>query len=417
MNYKLDNVQLHDPELYNLIRREEHRQETTLEMIASESIQSPQLLEINACAFNNKTVVGALGGQHIAGSEVADQLISLTAERACKLYGAEHANVQVYSGSTANYAVYAACLEIGDQVLAIRSDHGGHATHGSSDNIASKMYRFAFYSVTKDTNLIDYDELERMAHELRPKLIVGGGNTYSQCVDYARIASIAKSVGAYFMFDMAHYTGLVAAGLMPSPVPYADFVTGSTTKTICGPRSGFILCKKEYAEMIDRGACPQIVASLHLQTMAAMAHAFEYATRPEFKRLMQRTVDNAQALCRALQQRGFKIVTDGTLCHLMVIDMRNRNISGKEFVQVLEKIKLSVNPVPVPYDPSPVRNGIRIGCTVCAQRGMGSAQMEQIASIIDRVSRDPYNETLLAECAKEVQTITEQFPLYGQYDA
>ena len=416
MNYKLDNVQLHDPELYNLIRREEHRQETTLEMIASESIQSPQLLEINACAFNNKTVVGALGDQHLAGSDVADQLIRLTAERACKLYGAEHANVLVYSGSTANYAVYAACLEIGDQVLAIRTDHGGHATHGASGNIVSKMYRFAFYSVTEDTNLIDYDQLERMAHELRPKLIVGGGNTYSQCVDYARIANIAKSVGAYFLFDMAHYTGLVATGLLPSPVPYADFVTGSTTKTICGPRSGFILCKKEYAEMIDRGACPRIVASLHLQTMAAMAHAFEYATRPEFKCLMQRTVDNAQALCRALQLRGFKIVTDSTLCHMMVIDMRNRNISGEEFVQVLDKIKLSVNPVPVPYDPSPVRNGIRIGCTVSAQRGMGGAQMEQIASIIDRVSRDPYNEMLLAECAKEVQTITEQFPLYGQYD-
>lgn len=415
MQYRLDRVQQHDPELYDLIRKEETRQETTLEMIASESIQSPQLLEVNACAFNNKTAVGAIGDQHLAGSEIADQLMELTAERACRLYGAEHANVQVYSGSTANYAVYAACLEIGDQVLAMRTDHGGHATHGSEGNMVSRMYRFAFYSVTEDTNLIDYDELERLANELHPKLIIGGGSTYSQCVDYARIAAIAQDVGAYFLFDMAHYTGLIAAGLLPSPIPYADFVTGSTTKTICGPRSGFILCRKRYAEMVDRGAYPRVIASMHLQTMAAMAHAFQFAATPEFKALMQRTVDNAQALCGALQARGFKIVTNGTVCHLLVIDMRSRNISSKEFVRVLEKIKLSVNPVPIPYDPSPVRNGIRIGCTVSAQRGMGHVQMEQIASIIDRVSREPYNEEVLAECAEEVQMITEQFPLYGQY--
>lgn len=416
MQYKLDRIRAHDPELYELIRKEEKRQETTLEMIASESIQSPQLLEVNACVFNNKTAVGALGDQHLAGSDLANQLMEMTAARACKLYGAEHANVQVYSGSTANYAVYAACLNIGDRVLAMRTDHGGHATHGADSNIVSQMYRFAFYSVTEDTNLIDYDELERLANELHPKLIIGGGSTYSQAIDYERIRDIAKSVGAYFLFDMAHYTGLIAAGLLPNPVPYADFVTGSTTKTICGPRSGFILCKQKYADMIDRGAYPRIIASMHLQTMAAMAYAFQHAATPEFRALMQRTVDNAKALCGALQSRGFKIITDGTVCHLMVIDMRNRGVSGKEFSKVLEKIHLSVNPVPVPYDLSPVRNGIRIGCTVSAQRGMGPAQMEQIASIIDRVSRAPYQETVLKECAGEIQSITEQFPLYGQYD-
>lgn len=416
MQYKLDEVRKFDPALFDLISEEQVRQESTLELIASESIQSPQMLEINACAFNNKTAVGRIGDQHMAGSEVVEKLMKLTAARACEIYGAEHANIQPYSGATANYSIYSACLNIGDTVLAMNPKHGGHGTHGSSGNMVSKMYRFEFYSVDPKTQLIDYDELEQKARALKPRLIIAGGSTYSQYIDFERMAAIAHEVGAYLHADMAHYTGLIAAGLIPSPVPYADFVTGSTTKTICGPRSGFILCKKEHADMVDKGVYPSVVASMHLQTMAGMAHAFYFAGTPEFRHIMKKTVENAQALCGCLQKRGFDILTGSTHCHLMIVDMRNRGISAKEFVNVLDRVSISTNPVEIPYDTSPVRNGLRIGTTVCSQRGMGSEQMEIIADIIDRVSRAPSDEQVLAECARQVRELTEQFPLYGYYD-
>lgn len=413
VQYKLEATKKYDHELYELIVREQERQENTLEMIASESIQSPQLLEINACAFNNKTAVGPIGEQELMGSEIAEELMKLTAQRACKAFEAEHANIQPYSGSTANFSVFAACLKAGDLILAMRPDQGSHPTHGSSANIVSQLYRHAFYSIDSETQLIDYDELERMAHELHPKLIIAGGSAYSQLIDYERIRHVAKSVGAYFMVDMAHQSGLIAAGVIPSPVPYADFLSSSTTKTICGPRSGFVLCRKEYAEMLDRGVHPGLIASLHLQTMAAMAHTFLYATTPEFKATMQRTVDNAQVLCAALKEKGFEILSGGTKTHLMVLDMRNRNISGQMFADALEKIRLSVNAVPIPYDPSEEPNGIRIGCTVSAQRGMGAVQMQQIADIMDQVAKAPTDETVLENCRRKVQEITRDYPLYG----
>jgi len=416
VQYKLDEVRRFDPELYELIHQEQERQERTLELIASESIQSPQLLEINACAFNNKTAVGRIGDQHMAGSDVVEALMQLTARRACELYGADHANIQPYSGATANYSIYSACLNIGDTILAMNPKHGGHGTHGASGNMVSKMYRFEFYSVDEKTQLIDYDALEAKAMAIRPKLIIAGGSTYSQCIDFKRMSEIARAADAYLHVDMAHYTGIIAAGLIPSPVPYADFVTGSTTKTICGPRSGFILCKKEHADMVDRGVYPSVVASMHLQTMAGMAHAFYYAGTPEFRRVMQKTVENAQTLCGCLQKRGFNILTGGTQCHLLIVDMRNRGISAKEFVQVLDDIGISTNPVDIPYDDSPVRNGLRIGTTVCTQRGMGRAQMETIADIIDRVSKAPKDTLALEECARKVRELTAEFPLYGYYD-
>ncbi|MBR3005885.1 MAG: serine hydroxymethyltransferase, partial [Erysipelotrichaceae bacterium] len=333
-----------------------------------------------------------------------------------RLYGADHANVQVYSGSTANYAVYAACLKVGDTVLAMSPHQGGHATHGSKANIVSEIYNFVHYGVDPASQLIDYDKLRQLALEAKPKLIVAGGSTYSQSIDFAKIAEIAGEVGAYFLVDMAHYTGVIAAGLMPSPVPYADFVTGSTTKTICGPRSGFILCKKQYAEMIDNGAYPKVVASLHLQTMAAMAHAFKYAQSREFIEVMKATVRNARKLCLELQKRGFKIVSDGTECHLMVVDLRNRGINAKAFSKILESINVSTNAVDIPYDDSPVRNGLRIGCTVVAQRGMGDREMEEIADIISEVAENPYDENVLRRNAERVKALCDQFPLYGRFD-
>ncbi len=416
MQYILEETGKFDPELYDLIKREEERQEYTLELIASESIQSPQLLEINGCAFNNKTAVGKPGDMHLLGSQFADELIALAAKRACELYGADHANVQVYSGSTANYAVYAACLKLGDTVLAMSPNQGGHATHGSSANIVSEMYHFVHYGVDPDTQLIDYDKLEKMAEEVRPRLIVAGGSTYSQLIDYERIGNIARKVGAYFLVDMAHYTGLVASGVIPSPVPYADFVTGSTTKTICGPRSGFILCKQKFADMVDTGAYPRVVASLHLQTIAAMAHAFEYAKTDVFKSLMAFVVRNADALAQALQSHGIRVVSGGTKNHLLVADMRGSGVNGKEFAKILEKIKLSVNAVDIPYDDSPVRNGVRMGCTVLSQRGMGPEEMAEIAEMISDVYHNPYDEAVLSATAKKVRALCERFPLYGKYE-
>lgn len=416
MQYHLEETRKFDPELYELIKLEEQRQQNTLELIASESIQSPQLLEINGCAFNNKTAVGKPGDMHLLGSQYADALITLTAQRACQLFGAEHANVQVYSGSTANYAVYAACLKVGDRVLAMSPSQGGHATHGSASNYTSQVYRFEHYGVDPESQLIDYEELEKKAMEFRPKLIIAGGSTYSQFIDFEKISQIARKADAYFLVDMAHYTGLVAAGLVPSPVPWADFVTGSTTKTICGPRSGFILCKQKYADIIDDGAYPKIVASLHLQTMAAMAHAFGYARTDAFKEVMKATVDNAAALAGELQKRGFTIVSGGTRCHLMVVDMRNKGINAKAFAKVLESINVSVNAVDIPYDTSPVRNGVRIGCTVVSQRGMGKAEMAEIADIIAAVAANPVDQAVLDRCAVRVRTLCDRFPLYARFD-
>ncbi len=416
MQYHLEETGKFDPELYDLIRCEEERQQNTLELIASESIQSPQLLEINGCAFNNKTAVGKPGDMHLLGSEYADELMALCAKRACELYGAEHANVQVYSGSTANYAVYAACLQVNDRVLAMSPKQGGHATHGSSANIVSQIYQFRHYGVDPISQLIDYDELEKMALEYQPKLIVAGGSTYSRSIDFPRMREIADKVHAYLMVDMAHYTGLIAAGLMPSPVPYADFVTGSTTKTICGPRSGFILCKKEHADMIDEGAYPKVVASLHLQTMAAMAHCFLYAGSDAFREVMQSTLNNARALAKGLMERGLPVVSGGTDSHLLVLDMRKQKVDGKRFAKILEGIKLSVNAVDIPYDDSPVRNGVRMGCTVLSQRGMKEKEMDEIAQIIKDMAEGFEDPAVVKDCAERVKDLCDRFPLYARFD-
>lgn len=417
MQYRLEATKRCDPDLYRLIVQEQARQESTLEMIASESIQSPQLLEINGCAFNNKTAVGPIGEQELMGSHVAEELMKLTAERACAVFGAEHANIQPYSGSTANFSVFAACLQAGDLILSMRPDQGSHPTHGAENNIVSQLYRHAFYSIDPETHLINYNELERMAQELHPKLIIAGGCAYARLIDFERISWAAKAVGAYFMVDMAHQSGLIAAGVIPSPVPYADFLSSSTTKTICGPRSGFVLCKGKYAQQLDHGVHPGLIASLHLQTMAAMAHTFFYAATPAFRATMQRTVDNARALCESLQCRGFRILSGGTDTHLFVIDLRGRTLGGQAFVDALEKTGISVNAIQIPYDEPSSLNGVRVGCTVCAQRGMGRAEMERIAAIFDRVASSPQDAAVLAACAKEVRTLTEAFPLYGLYDS
>lgn len=301
-----------DPVLAGLVDEELKRQEHNIEMIASESTAPLAVMELTGSVFTNKTLEGYPGKRFQAGSHIADKVEVLACERAKELFGAEHANIQSYSGSTANYSVFASVLEPGDKVLSMRLDQGGHLTHGSPANWVSKIYNFEFYAMDPKTELIDYDALEAKAKEFQPKLIIAGASSYSRLIDYERIANVAKEVGAYFMVDMAHIAGLVAAKVIPSPIPYADFVTSSTTKTFCSARSGMVFCKEKYAKLLDKGTFPGALGSIQLHTMAAKAWSFQYAASEEFHAIMEQVVKNAKCLAEELTKYGFRIVSGGT---------------------------------------------------------------------------------------------------------
>ena len=317
-----------DPEVAEIVDEELDRQEHNIEMIASESTAPLPVMELSGCVFTNKTLEGYPGARFQAGSHVADKLEILANERAKELYGAEAVNIQPYSGSTANYSVYASILQPGDKILSMRLDQGGHLTHGSPANWVSKIYHFEFYSIDRETGLIDYDGMEEKAKEYQPKLIIAGASSYSRLIDYERISKIAKEVGAYFMVDMAHIAGLVAAKVIPSPIPYADFVTSSTTKTFCSARSGMVFCKKEHEKLLKKGTFPGALGSMHLNTMAAKCWSFKYAASDEFRQIMQQVVKNAQCLAEELKGYGFDIVSGGTDNHLLVADLRAKGIAG-----------------------------------------------------------------------------------------
>lgn len=409
-----------DPEIYELLVEELHRQENNIEMIASESTAPLEVMELSGSVFTNKTLEGYPGKRFQAGSEVADKIERLGWERAKELFGAEHVNIQSYSGSTANYSVFAAVLEPGDKILSMRLDQGGHLTHGSPANWMSKFYHHDFYGVNPETEQIDYDELEKKAKEVQPKLIIAGASAYPRLIDYERIAKIAEEVGAYFMVDMAHIAGLVAAKLIPSPIPHADFVTSSTTKTFCSARSGMVFCKEKYAKMLDRGTFPGALGSIHLQTMAAKIWSFKYAQSDEFRATMQRVLDNAQTLAAELTKRGFRIVSGGTDNHLLLVDLRPKNITGKTFQNALDSIGITVNKNQIPFDPaSPfVTSGVRIGLTSTSQRGLGAEEITKIADIMGRVADAPEDEEVLAACKAEASELISKFPLYpeGAFD-
>ncbi|MEE1169649.1 MAG: serine hydroxymethyltransferase [Anaerovoracaceae bacterium] len=303
----LKHTRVSDPELYRIVEDELKRQETNIEMIASESTVPIEVMELAGSVFTNKTLEGYPGSRFQAGNAQADELEILACKRACELYGADHANIQMYSGTTANYTVYATCLEPGDRVLAMRLDQGGHLSHGSAANWMSKIYNFEFYGVDTETGLIDYDALERHAKDFRPRMIIAGASSYPRLIDYERIAEICKSVDAYFMVDMAHIAGLVAAGVIPSPIPHADFVSSSTTKTFCSTRSGMVFCKEKYAKKLDSGVFPGSLGSMHLQTMAAKCWSFKYAASDEFKAIMQQILVNAKCLADELLAHGFEL--------------------------------------------------------------------------------------------------------------
>ena len=410
----LRHTRMSDPELYGIVAEELDRQEKNIEMIASESTESEELLELSGCVFANKTTEGYPGARFQAGSQVADKMERLGVERAKALYGADHANLQPYSGSTANYSVYAAVLKPGDGVLGMRLDHGGHLTHGSPANFMSKFYNFASYGLSEKTEQIDYDELESLARERRPRLIIAGGSAYPRLIDYERISGIARSVGALFMVDMAHVAGLVAAKVIPSPVPHADFVTSSTTKTLCGPRGGMVLCRAEHAKALDRGVFPGAISSIHLNIMAAKTWLFKHAAGAEFRDVMLRVVDNARVLADELARRGFRVISGGTDNHIVLLDLRSKGITGKLFQDALEYVGITINKNMIPADPEKpsVTSGVRIGTTSVSQRGLGAPEIGRIAAIMDRVADAPEDRGVLDTCRSEALELIAAFPLY-----
>ena len=310
--------------------------------------------------------------------------------------------------------MFASVLEPGDKILSMRLDQGGHLTHGSPANWVSKIYHHDFYGVNPETEQIDYDALEAKAKEIRPRMIIAGASAYPRLIDYERMAKIAEEVGAYLMVDMAHIAGLVAAKLIPSPIPWADIVTTSTTKTFCSARSGMVFCKAKHAKTLDRGTFPGSLGSMHFHTMAAKIWSLKYAASPEFRAIMQRVLDNAKTLAKALSERGFRIVSGGTDNHLLLVDLRSKNITGKTFQNALDSIGITVNKNQIPNDPaSPfVTSGVRIGLTCTAQRGLGEKEIIQIAEIMKKVAEAPEDEAVLAACRKEAQEMIARFPLY-----
>lgn len=403
-----------DPVLAGLVDEELKRQEHNIEMIASESTAPLAVMELTGSVFTNKTLEGYPGKRFQAGSHIADKVEELACERAKELFGAEHANIQSYSGSTANYSVFASVLEPGDKVLSMRLDQGGHLTHGSPANWVSKIYNFEFYAMDPKTELIDYDALEAKAKEFQPKLIIAGASSYSRLIDYERIARVAKEVGAYFMVDMAHIAGLVAAKVIPSPIPYADFVTSSTTKTFCSARSGMVFCKEKYAKLLDKGTFPGALGSIQLHTMAAKAWSFQYAASEEFRAIMEQVVKNAKCLAEELTKYGFRIVSGGTDNHLLVADLRGKNITGKAFQNALDAVGITVNKNMIPFDPEKpfVTSGVRIGLTAVTQRGLKEPEIREIAEIMNKVAEAPEDETNLAACKAQAEALISKFPLY-----
>ncbi len=403
-----------DPELAAIVDRELVRQEKCIEMIASESTVPVPVMELSGSVFTNKTLEGYPGARFQAGGQVADDMERLAIKRAKELFGADHVNIQSYSGSTANYSVFAAILKPGDKILAMRLDQGGHLTHGSPANWTSSIYNHTFYGCDAETGRINYEELERLANEVKPKLIICGASSYPRLIDYERIAKIAESVGAYSMCDMAHVAGLVAAKVIPSPIPYMDFVTSSTTKTFCSARSGMVFCKEKYAKTLDKGTFPGALGSMHLHTMAAKCWSFRYAASQEFHDIMAQVVKNAQHMAEELIKRGYNVVSGGTDNHLLVVDLRNKGVTGRQMQNALEKAGISVNKQVVPFDtanPS-VTSGIRIGLTSVSQRGVKEDGVTEIVEMIDRVVNAPEDEAVIAQVKEQAEKFIDQYPLY-----
>lgn len=400
-----------DPEIAGLIGREEERQRFNLELIASENIASLAVRQAMMSVLTDKYAEGYPGKRYYGGCEVVDEVETLVIERVKRLYGAEHANVQPHSGAQANMAVYFAFLKPGDTLMAMNLAHGGHLTHGSPVNFTGMMYNVVPYGVRQDTEQIDYNEFEKLATEHKPKMIVSGATAYSRKFDFERIGSIARKVGALHMCDMSHYSGLIAAGEYPSPVPFADIVTSTTHKSIRGPRGGMILCREDFAKAIDKSVFPGIQGGPLMHVIAAKAVAFGEALQPKFKSYQAQIRKNAAALAAALTNEGLRIVSGGTDSHLMLVDLRPYGITGKVAQIALDEAHITTNKNSIPFDPEKpfVTSGIRLGTPAVTTRGMGEAEMATIAALIARVLRAPEDTTVATEVTAEVRALCDRF--------
>lgn len=411
MEYK--RVKKSDPELYATIMKELERQRNKIELIASENFVSTSVMEATGSHLTNKYAEGYPGKRYYGGCEYVDAAENLARERLKALFGADHANVQPHSGANANLAVYFAVLEPGDTVMGMDLSHGGHLTHGSPVNLSGKYFNFVPYGVDKKTEMIDYREVKEIAARCKPKMLVAGASAYSRSIDFERLAKIADSVGALFMVDMAHIAGLVAAGLHPNPVPYADFVTTTTHKTLRGPRGGAILCKAEFAKDIDKGIFPGTQGGPLMHVIAAKALSFKEAMTEEFKQYQRQIISNAKRLAQEFIKKGFRVVSGGTDNHLMLIDLRNKGFTGKQAETLLDEIGITVNKNAIPFDPeSPfVTSGIRIGTPAVTTRGMKEEQMQEIAGIITYILNNPDRKE---EARTRVRRLCADYPLYGE---
>ena len=407
-----ENLEKTDVEIYNAIQKELERQQNKIELIASENFVSESVMEANGSYLTNKYAEGYPGSRYYGGCEYVDIAEELAIKRAKELFRAEHANVQPHSGAQANMAVYFALLNPGDTVLGMNLSHGGHLTHGSKVNSSGKLYNFIPYGVSEKTGTIDYDELEKLAIENKPKLILAGASAYPREIDFKRIREIADKTKSIFMVDMAHIAGLVAAGLHQNPVEYADIVTTTTHKTLRGPRGGLILCKEEFAKVIDKGVFPGSQGGPLMHTVAAKAVCFGEALKPEFKEYQKQIVSNAKTLADELIKYGFNLVSGGTDNHLILIDLRNKGITGKELEERLDNIGITVNKNSVPFDTERpmITSGIRIGTPAVTTRGFKEGEMKKIANLINMTVENYENKK--EEIKKEVEEICAKFPLY-----
>ena len=402
-----------DPEIVGWIDKEAKRQFEGIELIASENFTSTAVRAAQGSVLTNKYAEGYPGKRYYNGCEFVDEVERIAIERACKLFGAEAANVQPHSGSQANMAAYFALIKPGDTILAMSLDHGGHLTHGHKMNFSGQLYNVVPYGVSKDTETIDYEEVQRLATEHKPALIVAGASAYPRTIDFAALRRIADSVGAKLMVDMAHIAGLVAAGIHPSPVPYCDIVTTTTHKTLRGPRGGLILCKEEYIKAVNSKVFPGIQGGPLMHVIAGKAVCFGEALKPEFKEYQKQLVKNAAVLAQALVDKGFRIVSGGTDNHLMLVDLRPKQATGKDVATALDKALITVNKNMIPFDPEKpmVTSGIRIGTPAVTTRGMKEPEMLKIADFINRAVENKDNDEALAKIAEEVRAFTKAFPL------
>ncbi|SDQ13071.1 serine hydroxymethyltransferase [Virgibacillus salinus] len=411
----MEHVKQADNELFNAIQAEKTRQQEKIELIASENFVSEAVMEAMGSVLTNKYAEGYPGKRYYGGCEHVDVVENLARDRAKKLFDAEHANVQPHSGAQANMAVYFTALEPGDTVLGMNLNHGGHLTHGSPVNFSGKLYNFVDYGVDKETEQLDYDAVLEHAKEVQPKMIVAGASAYSREIDFGKFREIADAVDAYLMVDMAHIAGLVASGLHSSPVPYADFVTTTTHKTLRGPRGGMILCKEEYAKKIDKSVFPGMQGGPLMHVIAAKATSFNEALSDDFKSYSKQVIENAKTMGEALKNEGVRVVSGGTDNHLLLLDVTPLELTGKVAEKVLDEIGITTNKNTIPFDTeSPfVTSGVRIGTAAVTTRGFAKAEMKEIASIISFTLKNHEDEVKLSEAADRVKALTGKFPLYA----